>query len=75
MVHRPRGDESSPGSSIRSILEAGGREDVCGVCGEFPAEDLKIVGPDPPLLASIRLCKRCQAVRASYVGESFGPLL
>lgn len=58
----------------RTILEAAGREDVCSVCGDSPAEELKIVGSDAPPLASIRLCKDCRTMRASLQGESYEPL-
>jgi hypothetical protein len=42
---------------MRSILKTAGREDVCRICGDSPAQDLKIVGASAPPLASIRLCK------------------
>jgi hypothetical protein len=47
----------------------------CGLCGDFPAEDLKIVGTNAPPLASIRLCKHCQAVHSSYHDVIHEPLL
>jgi hypothetical protein len=59
----------------RSVLEAAGREDVCSVCGDFPAEDLKIIGRAAPPLASIRLCRDCRKMRSSFQGESYEPLL
>lgn len=62
-------------SHTRTIVEAAGREDVCSVCGDFPAEELKIVGADAPPLASIRLCHDCRTIRSSMQGESYEPLL
>ena len=62
-------------SHTRTIVEDAGREDVCSICGDFPAEELKIVGEDAPPLASIRLCNECRAMRSSIQGERYESLL
>jgi hypothetical protein len=54
-----------------------GRKDVCSVCGDDPAEDLKIVREKLPVnaVASIRLCGHCRKIRGAMHGESYEPLI
>ncbi len=62
-------------SHTLTIVEAAGREDVCSICGDFPAEELKIIGNAAPPLASIRLCPDCRAIRSSMQGERYESLI
>jgi hypothetical protein len=59
----------------KRIIEAAGRTDVCGVCGDHPAQDFEIVGIDIPsdAPATIRLCDDCRKIRSSTQGETFKP--
>ena len=61
----------------RQILKSAGRKDVCSVCGDDPAEDLKIVREKLPVnaVASIRLCGHCRKIRGAMHGESYEPLI
>jgi len=63
-------------AATRQILESSGREDVCSVCGDDPAPELKIVGEAMPAnaVASIRLCDDCRNMRGSMYGETYEPL-
>ena len=64
----------SQANHTRAILKAAGRDDVCSVCGDFPAEDLELVGANAPPLASIRLCQDCRVIQSAIEGESYQPL-
>ena len=58
----------------RAIVERAGREDVCGICGDDPANDYEIVAPGPhkDAVATIRLCDDCRQIR-EMGGESYRP--
>jgi hypothetical protein len=57
----------------RTILDASGREDVCSICGEDPANDVRIVnGALPPgTPTQIRLCDDCRQARQAMHGERY----
>jgi hypothetical protein len=63
-------------ATTRQILKAVGRKDVCSVCGDHPAEPLRIVAANLPAeaVASIRLCADCRKMRWQMYGEVFEPL-
>lgn len=61
----------SQAAHTRSLVETAGRNDICSVCGDSPAEELRIVGGDTPALSSIRLCQDCRTIRAATLGESY----
>lgn len=63
-------------AQTRQILKSAGRNDVCGVCGDAPATDLRLVTKGLPenALASIRLCDDCRKMRGSMYGETYAPL-
>lgn len=54
----------------RIVSEAGSAE-VCGVCGDAPANDYQLVGVDfaPDTPATIRLCRDCKSIREGSLGE------
>jgi hypothetical protein len=64
-------------AATRQVLKSAGREDVCSVCGDDPASELKIFGDKLPAnaVASIRLCDDCRRLRGSMHGENYEPLV
>lgn len=60
----------------RAVLELVGREDVCSVCGDEPANDYKLIGEEIPddAVGSIRLCDDCKRIRSQQYGEQYAAL-
>lgn len=58
-----------------SIIRLAGREDVCGVCGDEPAQDYELRAADlpPNAVVTMRLCEDCLNIRIMN-GEPFVPL-
>ena len=71
-------DASNPtqAAHTRQIIASAGRDDVCSVCGDDPAEDYKVIGSSfsAKAVASIRLCGDCREIRIEMHGEQFAPL-
>lgn len=67
----------NPGQAThsRKIIELAGRTDVCTVCGDDPAIDLRLIeeGVPPDQSFTMKLCDDCRAIRTG-VGECFEPL-
>jgi hypothetical protein len=63
-------------AATRQIIALAGDENVCGVCGDDPAEDYKLVGKGHEKLAvaTMRLCSDCLSIRQQMHQESFAPL-
>lgn len=56
----------------RRIVALAGRDDICGVCGDDPADDYQIVMATIPAhaVATLRLCEDCHQIRSNN-GERF----
>jgi hypothetical protein len=64
---------SRQASATKKIIDLAGKSDICGVCGDVPACDYKVVGVkfDATTDATIRLCSDCRDIRSKMQGESF----
>jgi len=63
-------------AATKQILDLAGKPDVCGNCGDAPANDYVVVGVkfDLKTDATIRLCSDCRDIRSKMHGESFSHL-
>jgi hypothetical protein len=59
----------------RQVLALAGRNDVCSICGDYPAKDYHLVDKHlaPEAVATLRLCDDCHQIRKTVYGETFAP--
>lgn len=83
--HRPHSDEwfqaleaCNPVQAevTRRTIAVAGRDDVCSICGDQPANDYQVTGEDldDDAVATIRLCADCRGIREQMYSERFDPM-
>ena len=57
------------------VIRRAGRQEVCSVCGDHPADDFEVTDPDLPAdaVATFMLCSVCVVIRREIFGEQLGP--
>jgi hypothetical protein len=57
----------------KQIISLAQSSEVCGVCGDDPAQDYEVLGVNfaQGTPATIRLCDDCKSIRARMHGERF----
>lgn len=68
---------ANPGQAAQTkqIISLAGKNDVCSVCGDEPAQDFCLPGREitPGIIATMKLCNDCRSIRANG-GENFVPI-
>lgn len=64
-------------AQTKQILSLAGRDDVCSICGDDPAEDYKLMSEQmiSGVVATLRLCDDCLNIRRNMHGENFVPFI
>jgi len=57
----------------RGVLASVGRDDVCSICGDYPAQDYHLTGQKlaPNAVATLRLCDDCREFRKGMHNEVY----
>ncbi len=62
-------------AQTKRLISLAGKNDVCSVCGDEPAQDFYLPGREiaPQIIATLKLCDDCRSIRANG-GENFVPI-